>query len=213
MSHSTHPHIGRTQRHQHPRALATRRAILAAFATGFDTDGYTTTNMNTVIADHDITKGATYFHFPSKEAIAQQLIADWDSAVTQAFSTATNSDEPVTIRLRTAFTTLAHDVEADQNIRAGMKLTLDPSIDGAHAAHRRWIDTTSNLVDQGIRSTAIRDTAVGHRLARNLCAGFIGAVHSASILRDELDLPTRTSDMLTSYLTNTASPAPDQGPT
>ncbi len=30
--------------------------------------------------------------------------------------------------------------------------------------------------------------------------GFVGAVHSVSILREDLDLAARTSDMLSSYL-------------
>lgn len=54
------------------------------------------------------------------------------------------------------------------------KLILDPSIDGAHTSFRRWIDTTSDLVEAGIRSGSISDTATNQRLAWNLCSGSSG---------------------------------------
>ncbi|NMM91354.1 hypothetical protein B2J88_44835 [Rhodococcus sp. SRB_17] len=92
-----------------------------------------------------------------------------------------------------------------------MKLTLEPAVDGAHQAYRQWVDVTCDLVDQGIGSGAISDTAAGHRLAWNLCAGFTGAVHGVEILREDLDLATRTSDMLSSYLTNATPTAHDRG--
>lgn len=196
-----HP-TGSTGRRPQQRAIDTRAAILTAFAAAFDADGYAAATMSDVIKANSSTKGAIYFHFPSKEAIAQQLIEDWDGAVTQSLSDAEAAGGSISEQLRAVFTSLAEHVEDDRNIRAGFKLTLDPSVDGGHDSYRRWVDTTSDLVDAGIFSGAISDTATGHRLAWNLCSGFVGAVHSASILREDLDLATRTSDMLSSYLSD-----------
>lgn len=196
------PSIDGGERRRQPRAIATQSAILRSFAIAFDSDGYEPTAMNDVINANAITKGAVYFHFPSKEAIAQQLIEDWNSVATQAFSDAASTNEPVPTQLRAAFTALADRIDVDCNIRAGMKLTLEPSIDGAHESHRRWIDATSNLIAEGVASGTISDTTASQRLAWNLCAAFTGAVHSIPIHRGALDLTTHTSDMLTSYLTN-----------
>lgn len=187
------------------RAIATRAAILAAFAAAFDSAGYAATTMNEVISANSSTKGAVYFHFPSKEAIAQEFIEGWNNAVTQSISDAEAAGGSISEQLRTVFTSLAEHVEDDRNIRAGFKLALDPSIDGGHESYRRWIDTTSDLVDAGIFSGEISDTAAGHRLAWNLCSGFVGAVHSVSILREDLDLATRTSDMLSAYVGDAAA--------
>lgn len=204
MSDSIRPHIGRpagsAQRRPQQRAIATRAAIVRVFAIAFDTAGYAATTMNDVIKANSITKGSVYFHFLSKEALAQQLIEYWDDAVAQSVSDAAAAGGSIAEQLRTVFASLADHVEGDRNIRAGFKLTLDPSIDGAHTSYRRWIDTTSDLVEAGIRSGSISDTATNHRLAWNLCSGFVGAVHSVSILREDLDLAARTSDMLSSYL-------------
>ena len=60
---------------QQRRAQLTRRAILAAAAEEFDSTGYAGTTLNAVLRRSGITKGAFYFHFPSKEAVAEALAA------------------------------------------------------------------------------------------------------------------------------------------
>ncbi|WCT05902.1 TetR/AcrR family transcriptional regulator [Rhodococcus qingshengii] len=189
----------RTYRPQQ-RSIATRAAIVEAFAIAFDTAGFAATTMNEVINANALTKGAVYFHFLSKEALAQLLVEKWNDLVAQSFSDAAAAGGSIAEQLRTVFVSLAERIDNDRSIRAGFKLTLDPSIDGAHASYRRWIDTTSDLVESGIRSGSISDTVMSRRLGWNLCSGFVGAVHSVSILRENLDLSARTADMLSSYL-------------
>ncbi|KSU66282.1 MULTISPECIES: TetR/AcrR family transcriptional regulator [Rhodococcus] len=200
----------RTYRPQQ-RSIATRAAIVEAFAIAFDTAGYAATTMNDVVtAPNSLTKGSVYFHFASKEAIAQEFIEGWNSAVAQAFSGAAAAGGSIAEQLRAVFASLAERIDNDRSIRAGFKLTLDPSIDGAHASYRRWIDTTSDLVEGGIHSGSISDTVMGRRLGWNLCSGFVGAVHSVSILREDLDLSARTADMLSSYLIGSAAGGKEQ---
>lgn len=59
-----------------PRAQATRLAILTAAAEHFARDGYHATSLDRVLADSGGTKGALYFHFASKEALARAVIAE-----------------------------------------------------------------------------------------------------------------------------------------
>lgn len=59
-----------------PRARATRQAILTAAAEHFARNGYHATSLDSVLADSGGTKGALYFHFPSKEALARAVIAE-----------------------------------------------------------------------------------------------------------------------------------------
>lgn len=85
MSNTIRPHIGRptgsTARTTQARAVRTREAIVSVAAQHFDTDGYGASSINTILATGAFTKGAIYFHFPSKEAIAGSLIADWNRTV------------------------------------------------------------------------------------------------------------------------------------
>lgn len=59
-----------------PRAQATRQAILTAAAEHFARNGYHATSLDSVLADSGGTKGALYFHFASKEALARAVIAE-----------------------------------------------------------------------------------------------------------------------------------------
>jgi AcrR family transcriptional regulator len=59
-----------------PRAQATRQAILTAAAEHFARNGYYGTSLDSVLADSGGTKGALYFHFASKEALARAVIAE-----------------------------------------------------------------------------------------------------------------------------------------
>ncbi|MGH3836683.1 MAG: TetR family transcriptional regulator [Pseudonocardiaceae bacterium] len=59
-----------------PRARATRLAILNAAAEHFARTGYHATSLDRVLADSGGTKGALYFHFPSKDALARAVIAE-----------------------------------------------------------------------------------------------------------------------------------------
>lgn len=60
-------------------------------------------------------------------------------------------------QLRSIFATLARQVDEDRTVRAGMKLTLDPSVEGANTSYRRWIDNTSDLVEVAIASGEIKE--------------------------------------------------------
>jgi len=55
------------------RGEGTRRCILDEAALAFAHNGYAGTSLNDVIKQTGLTKGAFYFHFPSKEALALEV--------------------------------------------------------------------------------------------------------------------------------------------
>lgn len=59
---------------QQRRAQATRRAITLAAAEEFDRVGYDGTPLSAILRRGGVTKGAFYFHFSSKEALAVALV-------------------------------------------------------------------------------------------------------------------------------------------
>src|ERR1700709_183863 len=59
------------------RAIRTRAAVLDAAAEVFAKTGYSATTLNDITAAAGVTKGAVYFHFPDKEAVANALIEDF----------------------------------------------------------------------------------------------------------------------------------------
>lgn len=70
---------------QQARARATRRALLAAAGERFAIQGFHGTALNDLLKDGVPTKGALYFHFASKHAVAEALVAElsasWDQVL------------------------------------------------------------------------------------------------------------------------------------
>ncbi|MER5732981.1 TetR family transcriptional regulator [Streptomyces sp. NPDC002138] len=56
------------------RAEITRQAILDGAAIAFDRSGFGATSLSDVVQHAGVTKGALYFHLPSKEALARTLM-------------------------------------------------------------------------------------------------------------------------------------------
>ncbi|UKO89761.1 TetR/AcrR family transcriptional regulator [Rhodococcus erythropolis] len=183
------------------RAVRTREAIIAVAAHHFDTDGYGDTSMNTITHTGKFAKGAMYYHFPSKEAIAEHLISDWKRTVNESISEATATGPSTTAveKLAAIFTSLAHQITENTNLRAGMKLTLEPTIDNG-AAFAHWVDAISDIIETAITEGELTDTPTTHRLAWNLCAGTIGAANASATLREDIDLATRIEDTVTAHL-------------
>src|SRR5256885_15332559 len=59
---------------QQRRARVTREAILSAAAEEFDRVGYAAAPLSAILRRGGVTKGAFYFHFASKEALATALV-------------------------------------------------------------------------------------------------------------------------------------------
>jgi AcrR family transcriptional regulator len=78
---------GRTGRQQ-DRAVATRHALLVAAGEQFAEHGYHATSLNDLLSGGAGSKGALYFHFPSKYAVAAGLVEEmtvsWDAVIPDA---------------------------------------------------------------------------------------------------------------------------------
>jgi AcrR family transcriptional regulator len=62
------------------RALQTRRAIVRAAADAFVKHGFSGASLSGIAQDAGVTKGALYFHFPSKTALASAMILTQNEA-------------------------------------------------------------------------------------------------------------------------------------
>ncbi|WP_229850154.1 ScbR family autoregulator-binding transcription factor [Streptomyces termitum] len=106
---------------QQERAIRTRRVILEAAAAIFDEHGYKSTTIAEVLARADVTKGALYFHFPSKGDLARGVL---EAAVT------TDGVRPQALKLQEVIDTmllLAHRLPREPMLSAALRMALDLS--------------------------------------------------------------------------------------
>ena len=68
------------------RADTTRLQILRAASRQFARKSYSLVSLDDILADAEVTKGAMYFHFRSKHALASAII-DYRAAVAERRST------------------------------------------------------------------------------------------------------------------------------
>ena len=87
------------------RAEATRQTIILAAVELFDTAGYGNTTMGHIIDRAGITKGAFYYHFPTKESVAAAIIEEADTAIEIATAVAFGSPSAPMLEclIRTSF--------------------------------------------------------------------------------------------------------------
>lgn len=113
-------------RHQ-KRAESTRRAILRAAVAVFDEVGYCQASLTEVIDRASVTKGAFYYHFPTKVSLASALIADAEAVVRDAARAVWDSSSPATALenlIRAAFV-VADCARFDKRVRIGLRLMMD----------------------------------------------------------------------------------------
>jgi AcrR family transcriptional regulator len=116
------------------RARVTRQALLVAAATRFAEVGYHGTSLSEVIAASKVTKGALYFHFVSKQALADAVVAEmvarWRVMVAEVNA---RGLDPLWSLLAQTDEVVVRKIE-DPIARGGIQLLTDPGVVCADAA-------------------------------------------------------------------------------
>ena len=115
-------------------ATATRALLLTAAAAAFDEAGYLGASLNEIAAAVGVTKGALYFRFPHKRALAEAVIAamntGWAAMVAEV---AARTEDPLTALLN-MFDSVAYALIADPITRGATRLLHDPVMRSRHTA-------------------------------------------------------------------------------
>jgi len=189
------------------RAIKTRAALLAAAAHEFAARGYAVASVNSILANSTSTKGALYFHFPSKEALAEAVLEDVRSVYT-----------PIVERWRSAhiqpFDAIAGIVDdiaavaTDVSGRAEMKLALDPPSPDLQRPSHVWEATIRNHAVNAEQAGFLRSGFTAERFTNFLLATLAGHRILADItpaFSDPPDLRDLFSDTVRTLVTAAAT--------
>src|ERR1700712_2439406 len=129
------------------RAVLTRGRVLTAAASVFARTGFLAASMNDIVDEAGVTKGAVYFHFPSKEALAVAIVeeqfAQWPDMVTAIIAHSTDA--------LISIVELTYDVGArfrdDILITAGVRLSFERGLVNADMPRPfvGWIDALQTM--------------------------------------------------------------------
>jgi AcrR family transcriptional regulator len=193
---------------QQDRAYATREAILHAAAMEFDRLGYDRTSLTAVLARAGLTKGAFYFHFPSKDAVARALIehqSDYWARMRETWRA--RGLDPLST-LHGMFAESADRMASDVVLRAGVRLNADREIGypGVPSAHVMWEKLIASYVAEAGERGDLREGVDPEAVARMLCGAALGARLISSATTGCADFPGRIREVLGCVLPSVAAP-------
>jgi len=120
------------------RSEATRKRIMIAAVDLFDEVGYQATGLNDIIDRANMTKGALYYHFDCKEALATAIIEEGASAALTAFRDIGEPSAPALEHMIRGVFAVADLVRTDKMVRIGAQLirAFGEFNDAAMSTHR-----------------------------------------------------------------------------
>jgi len=171
---------------QTSQALDTRSAILDAALELFSRNGYEATGVAEICAAAQVSKGAVYYHFPSKQELFLALMTTWLEGVESFFNAAADSASTVPEALeRMAGTTgrIFNDLESGFPIllEFWQQACRQPEIwERAVAPYRHYLDFFADFIQSGIEEGAFEADLDPHLTARILMAMVMGLLLQAS---------------------------------
>lgn len=180
------------------RAARTREKVLQAAAESFAEKGFPQVTVLDVAERAGLTKGAVYFHFANKEALATAVAERFYGRVAELVETLRGESRPSLERVTEFLRRNAVLFRDDRVFQAGARLQIEhPYIDsslptpyvGAVAAIREFL---TGAEAEG----RLGPGADPEALARVLISAFFGAQHMSWVLNDRSDLVERVEEIV-----------------
>jgi len=141
------------------RSELTRQKIITAAVDLFSEHGYPATGLGDIIARAEMTKGALYYHFDSKESLAAAIIDDGGSAMLAAFRVITETSSPALENTIHGLFVVADFTRSDKVAQIGMQLLR--TFSGINAAATRvytsWLDELTAQLSQAADEGDLRE--------------------------------------------------------
>ena len=158
------------------RAGNTRQRLIAAASRQFAHRPYSMVSLDDILAEAELTKGAMYFHFPSKQALAMAIIDDLTEmsrgAVTELLARKMSGLETlIDLVYLLAVQDTQHEVA-----RAGVRLleTLDSTTALPTTVWQSWIEFVTTLIQKAVTEGDVIDHHDPEHIAKMLVALWLG---------------------------------------
>ncbi|WP_115788673.1 ScbR family autoregulator-binding transcription factor [Arthrobacter silvisoli] len=179
------------------RAKATRTAVIEGAASIFEEVGYGNASLSDVTKRANVTKGALYFHFKSKEDLALAVIAEQHNIVRIAGEKIASAGLPALETMITMCKTFGQQLLDEPVVRAGIRLTFEASAfnGDVKGPYQDWMATMEFLTQQAQREGDIREDLDASDFAHYLVASFTGSQMVSNVMTGRKDVLKRIDDM------------------
>lgn len=169
------------------RAEATRRRILDSAVDLFDELGYGETGLADVLQRAGVSKGAFYYHFDSKEAVASAIIEEYRRRNAEVVRERTDGSAPALDQLISATFISAALIEEDKSARIGNQLlqALSQISSGASKIYAEWTAGFIKGATKGLEAVELGDGIDPAEIAEAIWVGVLGCHLLSSALGDD----------------------------
>jgi AcrR family transcriptional regulator len=175
------------------RAIRTRQGILAAAAKVFEERGYQSATIAEILTAAGVTKGALYFHFQSKEHLAQGVLRAQNDERLVVPDRVSKIQQLVDIVMLHAYR-----LQTDPMVRASVRLTLDELAQDLDRSgpFRIWSQVGQELLAKAQAQGELLPHVVPAETTAVLVGSFGGVQAMSHVMTDYQDLGQRISDLL-----------------
>ncbi|WP_053742725.1 ScbR family autoregulator-binding transcription factor [Streptomyces sp. NRRL WC-3618] len=183
------------------RAIRTRQRVLLAAAEIFDEAGYENAAVSQIVERAGLTLGALYFHFGSKQGLAEALM-NAQPATIEPHLESTGLQRLVDITL-----VWADRMKRDPILRAGVRLAVEQGSHGMNDASsfEEWRALMRSHLDVARSDGELREEVDPDRLARFVVGACTGMQVYSNLATKRADLMERVCDMWDLLLPRVAS--------
>ncbi|MFF1308644.1 ScbR family autoregulator-binding transcription factor [Streptomyces sp. NPDC058307] len=185
------------------RAIRTRKTIVEAAGAVFDEHGYAASTIAMVLERAEVTKGALYFHFPSKESLAQAVLDE-------QLSLGAVPPHPCKVQEIVDMTfVFGQRLRTNSLLKGSVRLTVDqcapPGVDHT-GPFRQWSEHLVAMLQAAREQGELLPTVEPRNTADLLVGAFAGVQLMSRALNGREDLGHRISVMWAHLLPSIAVP-------
>ncbi|MER7916519.1 MULTISPECIES: ScbR family autoregulator-binding transcription factor [unclassified Streptomyces] len=180
------------------RAVRTRGQVLDAAAEAFATRGFPTVTVQDVAELAGVTKGAVYFHFANKEALALAVAEEFYHLLGIIGQEVKDAGLPPLAAVAQLLTRTAVAFRDETMVQAGARLQIERSLIGAELPmpYLGYTESVTGWLRQAHEAGQLPGSVNPEATARVLVSAFFGAQHMSWVLNDRADIAERVREIL-----------------
>ncbi|MGV0718130.1 ScbR family autoregulator-binding transcription factor [Mycolicibacterium sp. XJ662] len=190
------------------RSEATRQRIIGSAVQLFNEIGYDSTALGDIIENSELTKGALYYHFDSKQSLATAIIEEGNAILLRAFSNISELSAPALERIIHGSFFVADLLGSDLVARIGLHLlqALGEFNEAAVQQYERWVHSVSLNVTEGIEEGDVRPDLDTRAVSESIVAAMMGVELLSNAKTSGTDMLPRVAAMWDLLLPGIATP-------
>lgn len=175
------------------RSEATRRRIITSAVHLFNEIGYDATGLGDIIEHAEMTKGALYYHFDSKQSLANAIIEEGNVKLLHAFNSISESSAPALERIIHGVFITVDLLSTDTVARSGLHLlqALGEFSNVAAQQYGAWIRNMTSGVREAIAEGDLRPDLDARAVGETLVGAMLGIEVLSSAMSSGTDVPDR----------------------